>query len=49
LNDGPENWIASQEEPVPSSSPLGDSQSAIDTKIHSMLESFDEDLPSDSA
>jgi hypothetical protein len=49
LNDGPEDWISSQEEPVPSSPPFGDSQSAIGTKIDSLLESFDEVLPSESA
>ncbi|KAJ5337385.1 uncharacterized protein N7506_005407, partial [Penicillium brevicompactum] len=45
----PEDWISSQEELVPSSPPFGDSQSAIGTKIDSLLESFDEVLPSESA
>lgn len=49
LNDGPEDWTSSQEEQVPSSPPLGDGQSAIGIKIDSLLGSFDEILPSESA
>lgn len=49
LNDGPEDWISSQERPIPSSPPFDHSQSAIGTTIDCFHESFDEVLPSKSA
>ena len=33
LNDGPDGWMSSQEEPVPSSTPFSDSQPSAGTVI----------------